>query len=57
MISAVFDRSGQPIAQASQWGTVAVAEVDLARRTMWNFLGDFGARVPRHRPVADCREK
>jgi predicted amidohydrolase len=57
MISAVFDRSGEPIAQAKDWGTVAVAEVDLNKRTMWNFLGDFGARVPRHRPIVDSREK
>ena len=57
MLSAVFDRSGEVIAQASEWGTVAVAEVDLNKRTMWNFLGDFGARVPRHRPIADSREK
>lgn len=57
MISAVFDRSGEPIAQAHEWGTVVVAEVDLNKRTMWNFLGDFGARVPRHRSVADSSEK
>ena len=57
MISAVFDRSGEPIAQAKEWGTVVVAEVDLNKRTMWNFLGDFGARVPRHRPIAVSREK
>ena len=57
MMSAVFDRSGDVLAQAKEWGTVAVAEVDLNKRTMWNFIGDFGARVPRHRPVSDARVK
>ena len=51
MISAVFDRAGTPIAKAAKWGTIAVAEVDLAQPFVGPYnLGDFRAMVPRHRP-------
>lgn len=51
MISAVFDRTGRAIAHADTWGTVAVAEVDLAQPYLGPYnLGDFRAMLPRHRP-------
>jgi predicted amidohydrolase len=52
MISAIFDPTGKPIAQAEKWGSVAVAEVDLSQPYIGPYnLGDFRAMVPRHRPV------
>jgi predicted amidohydrolase len=53
MISAIFDQTGKPIAQAGEWGTVAVAEVDLSQPYIGPYnLGDFRAMVPRHRPLS-----
>lgn len=52
MISAIFDRTGKPIAVAERWGTIAVAEVVLSQPHIGPYnLGDFRAMIPRHRPT------
>jgi hypothetical protein len=53
MISAVYGHDGKPLAKAEQWGTVAIAEVDLDQPTYWHSLGDFQSQIQRHRPAVN----
>jgi predicted amidohydrolase len=57
MLSAVFGHDGKPLTQASAWGSVVVAEVDLEKHTRWHSLGDFHSEMLRHRPVWEAEPK
>jgi predicted amidohydrolase/CubicO group peptidase (beta-lactamase class C family) len=52
MKTAVFDREGEIVAEATADDPVIVVEVDLAEQKLWPWLGDFRNRIPREKPAA-----
>ena len=50
MISGVINPEGRVIAQATKWGSVALAQVDLSRPLRWAVLGDYRDEIHHFRP-------
>jgi predicted amidohydrolase len=50
--TAIFDKEGEVLAEATRDTPVAVFEVDLNQRLLWPWLGDLRNRIPREKPSA-----
>jgi predicted amidohydrolase len=51
MLTAVWAHTGEMLSLAKDWGTLALAEVDLNTPTRWRSLGDFKSKLQRHVPM------
>lgn len=49
--TAIYDRTGEPIELAGADPEIILAEIDLNERTMWEWLGDWKARIWREGPI------
>ncbi|MFB3892694.1 MAG: carbon-nitrogen hydrolase family protein [Phycisphaerae bacterium] len=48
--TAIYDRTGKPLSVAERDGQTITADVDLAARTIWPWIGDWRSRIPREAP-------
>ena len=51
-LSIIVDHKGQRIAEAKEEGIVIFADVDLNKKTFWEWLGHLKPRIPREAPVS-----
>ena len=56
METAIFNREGDILEEASSENPVIVVEVDLAEQTLWPWLGDFRNRIMREMPPGKALE-
>jgi len=49
--TAIYDRTGKIMAEADASQPIAVAEIDLAQPTRWEWLGDYRGRIAREAPA------
>ena len=50
MISAVFDKEGKVMKEATNVNPVVVAEIDLSKQKLWPWIGDLKSRIFREVP-------
>ncbi len=54
--TAIYDKSGHPLATATTPSSVIYADVDLSQRLMWPWLGDWRSRIWQEGPARNKRE-
>ena len=50
MKTGVFDKKGELIVEGTEENPVAVVDVDLNQRELWDWLGEFRNRIQREMP-------